>query len=368
MDASDEAVEPMETAPIVPPLVEANAPNEPNNQTPACRPYLANNPAAQPPAKPAATKRLYDLAPPANGEDVLQLDLPDQVEVSQLLDLAAEYLHIDYMYEPESIRGQSVSLRLHGKLQGDIRVKDLYPLLESVLKFKGFAMTRHKDNLVTIVPMAEALQADPTLMDPNGTIPRSGRHGRHAGLHSPVRQSDQRDEPAGEHEDQRGRLGRRGDPLPDRHLLRAPDGAHRAIAPHGGSPGPAEGIPLPRAPAHHGRRAGGKSETPRGRDADRRGRNRFRGAGSRHVRPGGGRVSARALSRPSRTRGQRLWRFHGAPHGLPRCRRKDQSHPDGRLCGTVGGRGGGHRRLGCGSAGPADLHHLRDHSTWTPKR
>ena len=37
-----------------------------------------------------------------------------------------------------------------------------------MLKFKGFAMTRHKDNLVTIVPMAEALQADPTLMDPNG--------------------------------------------------------------------------------------------------------------------------------------------------------------------------------------------------------
>jgi len=117
----------------------------------------------------APTKRLYDLAPLANGEDLLQLDLPDQVEVSQLLDLAAEYLHIDYMYDPEKIRGQTVSLRLHGKLQGEIRVRDLYPLLESVLKFKGFAMTRHKDNLVTIMPMSDALESDPTLMDPNGT-------------------------------------------------------------------------------------------------------------------------------------------------------------------------------------------------------
>jgi len=118
--------------------------------------------------KPAETKSPYEVAPPANGDDVLQLALSDHMELGQLLDLAAEYLHLDYLYDPEKIRGQSVSLRLHGKLQGEVRVKDLYPLLESVLKFKGFAMTCHKGNLVTIMPMADALQTDPTLVDPNG--------------------------------------------------------------------------------------------------------------------------------------------------------------------------------------------------------
>jgi hypothetical protein len=71
-------------------------------------------------------------------------------------------------------RHQAVSLRLHGKLQGEVRVKDLYPLLESVLKFKGFAMTCHKGNLVTIVPMTDALQVDPTLVDSNDVSIKAG--------------------------------------------------------------------------------------------------------------------------------------------------------------------------------------------------
>ena len=121
-----------------------------------------------------AVKTLYTPALPANAEDVLQLNLPDRLELTQLLDLAAEYLSIDYLYEPDKIRGQSVSLRLHGKLQGEIRVRDLYPLLESVLKFKGLAMTSHQGNLVTIIPVAEALQADPALLDPNDTSLSAG--------------------------------------------------------------------------------------------------------------------------------------------------------------------------------------------------
>ncbi len=196
---------------------------------------------------------MYDPAPLANGEDVLQLDLPDEVELSQLLDLAAEYLHIDYLYEPEKIQGQTVSLRLHGKLQGDIRVKDLYPLLESVLKFKGFAMTRHKDNLVTIVPMADALQADPTLMDPNGASLTAGdmvvtrvftlEHISPTSAMSLL----------GQHESQRRLGGRRGDPLTDRHMLCPPHGADRAVDRDGGPAGPAQGVPLPRTQAYDGR-------------------------------------------------------------------------------------------------------------------
>lgn len=167
----EERIAPQKAATAISPTIETNPPTEPNACVSASRSHTDE--AAQRSDK-VSVKPVYDPAPLANGEDVLQLDLPDQVELSQLLDLAAEYLHIDYMYDPEAIQGQTVSLRLHGKLQGDIRVKDLYPLLESVLKFKGFAMTRHKENIVTIMPMADALEADPTLMDPNNTSLAAG--------------------------------------------------------------------------------------------------------------------------------------------------------------------------------------------------
>jgi len=100
-----------------------------------------------------------------DADSVLRLNLPQQMDMIQLLDLVGEYLRLDYMYEPEKMRGQVVTLKLHGKLQGEMRVKDLYLLLESVLKFKGFAMTCHEGNLVTIVPAAEALQVNPNLID-----------------------------------------------------------------------------------------------------------------------------------------------------------------------------------------------------------
>jgi general secretion pathway protein D len=126
------------------------------------------------PDEAAKTMAGYDPASLPNADDVLELDLPDRLEMLQLLDLVAEYMDLDYMYDPEQIRGQSVSLRLHGKSQGDIRVRELYPLLESVLKFKGFAMTRHQGNLVTIVPIAEALEVDPTLLDSNNATIETG--------------------------------------------------------------------------------------------------------------------------------------------------------------------------------------------------
>ncbi len=103
----------------------------------------------------------------ANADETLQLDLPSQLDMIQLLDLVAEYLELDYMYDPAKLKGQVVTLKMHGKLRGRMTVKDLYALLESVLKFKGFAMTRHKGNLVTIVPAAEAMQINPDLIDAN---------------------------------------------------------------------------------------------------------------------------------------------------------------------------------------------------------
>jgi general secretion pathway protein D len=92
-----------------------------------------------------------------NGEEELKLDLPEKVDIIALLDLVGKYLDLDYLYDPVRIRGD-VTL----KVQGPLKVKDLYALLESVLKFKGFAMSR-KGNLVTIVPIGEVLDVDPTL-------------------------------------------------------------------------------------------------------------------------------------------------------------------------------------------------------------
>jgi type II secretory pathway component GspD/PulD (secretin) len=88
---------------------------------------------------------------------MLELDLPAKLNIIDLVDLVGKYLQLDYMYDDTQVRGE-VSL----KLQGPIKVKDLYPLLESVLKFRGFVMTR-KGNLVTIVPAADALGIDPAL-------------------------------------------------------------------------------------------------------------------------------------------------------------------------------------------------------------
>ncbi|MHC4484551.1 MAG: type II secretion system protein D [Planctomycetota bacterium] len=106
----------------------------------------------------------YEPGPIINGEQTLKLDLPEKFDITLLLGLVGPYLNLDFMYDPAKVSGE-VTLMLQGKLQGPIKVKDLYPMLESVLKFKGFVMTRHKGNLVTVVPKEEALEIDPVLVD-----------------------------------------------------------------------------------------------------------------------------------------------------------------------------------------------------------
>lgn len=106
----------------------------------------------------------YELEPIELADEMLELDLPEKLEIPELLRLVGEWLKLDYMYDPEKVKG-SVTL----KLRGPIKVKDLYPLLESVLQFKDFVMTR-KGNLVTIVPAAEANRIDPDLRSDGGKI------------------------------------------------------------------------------------------------------------------------------------------------------------------------------------------------------
>jgi len=95
----------------------------------------------------------------ANGEDTIQLALPEKLSIGDFLGFVGEHLHLNYLYDEGKIKGD-ITLRRHGRLRGPIKLKELYPLLESVLQFHGFVMTRRGD-LVTIVPEAEAQNIDP---------------------------------------------------------------------------------------------------------------------------------------------------------------------------------------------------------------
>jgi len=113
---------------------------------------------------PAGLKgRSYEPEPIANGDEILELTLPEKLSIILLVELVGKYYHLDFLYDPTKITGD-VTVKLGGELSGPIKVKDLYPLLESVLKFRGFVMTR-KGNLVTIVQAADAPTIDPVLID-----------------------------------------------------------------------------------------------------------------------------------------------------------------------------------------------------------
>lgn len=100
----------------------------------------------------------------ANGEDILEFDLPETMTLIQLLDFLGEYLDLDCVYDPDVIGKHTITLKLSGSLKGKMRIKDLYTLLQTVLKFDGLAMTRRGDKLLSVVPVSEALEADPRLI------------------------------------------------------------------------------------------------------------------------------------------------------------------------------------------------------------
>ncbi|HPS55508.1 MAG TPA: hypothetical protein PLP05_07920, partial [Sedimentisphaerales bacterium] len=99
----------------------------------------------------------YEPDPSELADDELDLSLPEELEIIDLLDFAGKYLGLDYMYDPELVKGK-VALRIQRK----IKVKELYPLIEKVLKYKGFVMTR-SGKLVTIVSEDRMLDIDPEI-------------------------------------------------------------------------------------------------------------------------------------------------------------------------------------------------------------
>ncbi len=100
-----------------------------------------------------------------NADDIIKLTLPEKQTMVAFLGMVGPYLQMDFMYNESDLADQEVTFNPNGKLQGPITVRDLYHLLESVLKFKGFVMTRGMGNLVTIVPKDSALDIDPALVE-----------------------------------------------------------------------------------------------------------------------------------------------------------------------------------------------------------
>lgn len=99
---------------------------------------------------------------------VVNITLQDKLKIIDLVDLVGKYMNLTYIYDPTQITGE-VTLKLNGDLRGSMKVKDLYLLMESVLKFKDFVMTRSGTNIVTIVKRDDALTIDPpVLVGPDG--------------------------------------------------------------------------------------------------------------------------------------------------------------------------------------------------------
>lgn len=109
-----------------------------------------------------------------DANEILDLALPESIRLIDLLELVGQYLYFDMVYESQNIPNDEISLKLHGQLQGKVRIQDLYALLQTVLKFKGLAMIRKDVNLITVVPVSDVMDTDPALIDPNSDKIQAG--------------------------------------------------------------------------------------------------------------------------------------------------------------------------------------------------
>ena len=112
--------------------------------------------------------QLVNLSSIPNPDGVITMDLPEQLTLIEFLGWVGPYLKMDFMYNRADLENQDVTISPNGVLKGPIKIKELYYLLDSVLKFKGYAMTRGSGNLVTIVKKDNAISIEPTFVN-NGS-------------------------------------------------------------------------------------------------------------------------------------------------------------------------------------------------------
>ncbi len=99
-------------------------------------------------------------------ERVVDMTLPEKLPVIQLVDLVCKYMKLDSLCDPQEVTGD-VALKLNGDFRGNVKVKDLYALLETTLRFKDLVMTRHKGNFVTVGKVENTLKFDPPVVEAN---------------------------------------------------------------------------------------------------------------------------------------------------------------------------------------------------------
>jgi general secretion pathway protein D len=137
-------------------------PNKPDVNSPAGQPALQET------KEDDNAVNMYEPNYVPNADETLELTLPDKLDIISLLDLVGKYLNLNYVYD-ERVKNIQVNLRI----QGPIKVRELYPLVESVMKFTNLVMTR-KGNLVTIVLPDQMMDVDPMLMDGQGERVKAG--------------------------------------------------------------------------------------------------------------------------------------------------------------------------------------------------
>lgn len=120
--------------------------------------------------KTKAAQRSYDTESIPNGEDVLDITIPEKQTLEEFIRLVGKFMKIDFFYDPKIIKGE-VEFKFDGELRGgQIKVKELYPMLESILHYNDLAMVK-KDNFVIIVPRDQVSKIDPKFIsDDQGDI------------------------------------------------------------------------------------------------------------------------------------------------------------------------------------------------------
>ncbi|MHC4743985.1 MAG: secretin N-terminal domain-containing protein [Planctomycetota bacterium] len=109
---------------------------------------------------------MYTPSTPPSVRGDLKITLPQKLDIVSLLQFAGEYLDLNFMYDPTKIKGE-VTILWTGNQKGTIKVSELYPLLESILQFHGFAMTRTPGaNMVRVTLKADSI--DPPIIEDMG--------------------------------------------------------------------------------------------------------------------------------------------------------------------------------------------------------
>jgi type II secretory pathway component GspD/PulD (secretin) len=122
---------------------------------------------------PAVTKAgPHEPKPPAEDDKVLKVVLPDTLPIVDFMNFVGQYLKLDYLYDPKELVG-NVTFSINGRQRGEIMVNELYDMLQSVMQFYGFVMTR-SNNLVIIRPKEKIDSVNTTIVSGDGNDVATG--------------------------------------------------------------------------------------------------------------------------------------------------------------------------------------------------